>query len=72
MSNIRIPHQIDVEGLRSNLRNMNDTELVRFGTAARYMCSLSANKRRRPREEFLVQVREARAEWRRRHSPPGR
>jgi hypothetical protein len=42
-------------------------ELLRFGQAARYMCSPYANMRKPPREEFLAQLREARLEWRRRY-----
>jgi len=39
---------------------------VRFGQAAAFMCSPRANMGKEPREAFLVQLREAREEWRRR------
>jgi hypothetical protein len=65
MSAIRI-NSFDVESLRLRLRKMNDAELLRFGQAAKYMCSSEANKGKPPREEFVIQLREARAEWRRR------
>ena len=55
-----------VEALRSRLRKMNDAELLRFGQDAKFMCSPIANMGKAPREEFAIQLREARAEWRRR------
>jgi hypothetical protein len=58
---------VDVEELRKRLRKMSDQELVRFGKAARYMCSPAANFGKPPREPFVIQLNEARAEWRRRH-----
>ena len=60
--------QIDlkVEELRKRLRAMSETELLRFGQAAKYMCSPEANYGP-PRQVFVVQLREARLEWRRRH-----
>lgn len=33
---------IDVPDLRERLRIMNDTELLKFGQAARFMCSRQA------------------------------
>jgi len=48
--------------LRARLRNMSDTELVRYGKATRSLC-----QDRRGYAEFKVQLDEARAEWRRRH-----
>jgi hypothetical protein len=57
----------DVESLRLRLRKMNDRELLQFGQAAKYLCSPRANMMGKPpREEFVIQLREARAEWRRR------
>jgi hypothetical protein len=46
---------------------MSDAELRRFGQAAHYMCSLQSTQGEPPREEFRLQLREARAEWRRRN-----
>jgi hypothetical protein len=31
--------ELDLEQLRQRLRKMNDAELLRFGQAAKYMCS---------------------------------
>jgi hypothetical protein len=56
----------DLDALRSRLRKMDDAALLRFGHAARYMCSPTANMGQPTREEFLVQLREARTEWQRR------
>jgi hypothetical protein len=40
--------------------------LKRFGRSAVYMCSPKANTGKPPRDAFVIQLREARAEWRRR------
>jgi hypothetical protein len=53
--------------LRKRLRRMNDTELHRFLQAAKYMCSPGPNLEHSPRESFVIQLQEARAEWKRRH-----
>jgi hypothetical protein len=57
---------IDLDALRARLARMTDVTLERFGRAAAYMCSPEANMGQPPREAFLVQLREAREEWRRR------
>ena len=63
----------DLESLRVRLRKMNDEQLFRFGEAARYMCSPKANLGHPPRDVFVTQLNEARAERRRRHpAKPGR
>jgi hypothetical protein len=53
---------LDFDALRAR---MDDAALLRFGQAAAYMCSPGAQGKP-PRETFVVQLREARAEWRRR------
>jgi hypothetical protein len=58
--------ELDVEELRDGLRRMSDERLLQFGEAARFMCSKRANGNEPPRKVFLVQLGEARAEWRRR------
>ena len=50
---------------------MSDNELLAYGRAARHMCSPDANLGKPPREVFVVQLKEARAEWRRRHPKGG-
>ena len=56
-----------LDALRARLRKMDDDALVRFGKAAAYMCSPESNPVEPPRREFVIQLEEARAEWRRRH-----
>jgi hypothetical protein len=53
----------NLERLRERLHQMSDKALRRFGRGAMELCSDID-----PREEFVVQLREARAEWQRRHS----
>jgi hypothetical protein len=57
---------IDVPDLRERLGKMNDPELLRFGQAARFMCSRQANFGKPPRQNFVIQLEEAKLEWMRR------
>jgi hypothetical protein len=57
---------IDLEHLRRRLRAMTDDELKRWGQAAARMCTPAANLGKPPPESFVIQLEEARAEWRRR------
>jgi len=59
-------NELDLEALRARLRRMNDKELLRFVKFARYMCSPEANPGKEPRHAFVIQLREAVEEWRRR------
>jgi hypothetical protein len=59
-------NELDLEALRARLRRMNDRDLLRFGKSARYMCSPEANLGKEPRQVFVIQLREAVKEWRRR------
>jgi hypothetical protein len=54
--------EFDVEEFRARLRKMTDAELVETGKAAAFLC-----RDKQPREVFVIQLRECRAEWRRRH-----
>ena len=56
-----------LDALRARLRKMDDDALVRFGKAAAYMCGPESNGAEQPRREFVIQLEEALAEWRRRH-----
>jgi hypothetical protein len=58
---------INLAQQRTRLDRMTDTELQRFGKAAQYMCSPESTHGEPPREEFRVQLREARGEWKRRN-----
>ena len=67
----------DLEAIRADIRRMTDEQLRKYGSAAQFMASPAAyGAGRKPREAFMVQLREARAEWRRRkaqdvpHTPP--
>jgi uncharacterized protein YjiS (DUF1127 family) len=53
------------EEVRERLRKMSDDQLREYGLACVYMCSPRATCGK-PREAFVVQLDEARAEWRRR------
>ena len=57
---------VDLVKLRERLRRMTIEELSKFGEAARNMCTVKANGGKPPREPFVIQLREARLEWKRR------
>ncbi len=52
----------DADEVRTRLRQMSDEQLLRFGKAAAFMCSPRTNFGEPPREAFVIQLREARAE----------
>jgi hypothetical protein len=52
--------EVDLEGLRTRLRKMNDQELRRFGLAARFMCSPGANLGKPPGQVFVIRLRKRR------------
>jgi hypothetical protein len=62
---IAIQDGINLEELRVRLLKMTDAELINFGKAARFVCRPGL-KGEAPRECFILQLEEARAEWRRR------
>ena len=51
------------EKLRDRLRKMSDKELREFGKACAQMCSPRANFGKAPTEDFVIQLEEARKEW---------
>lgn len=55
---------LNADELRVRLKKMSDQELLRFGTAVKYRAE--ANCENRSRQEFVIQLEEARAEWQRR------
>jgi hypothetical protein len=57
---------LDLDTLRARLRAMDDEALARFGRAVAYLCKPEANHGKPPRQAFVTQLVEARAEWRRR------
>ena len=56
------------EEIRLCIQNMDDQQLLRYGQSAKYMSSPDSTGA--PSLSFLVQLEEARAEWRRRHPKP--
>jgi hypothetical protein len=60
----------DLNQLRERLRKMTDVELREFGRAARESCSPKANLGQPTRDEWVVELGGAEAEWKRRKSPP--
>jgi hypothetical protein len=59
--------EFDVTKLRERLRQMNDTELRRFGRDALSLTSPAANTGQKDREFAVFQLDEARAELKRRN-----
>jgi hypothetical protein len=53
---------VDVPGLRARLAKMTDAKLVEFGKAAAFMCSPRASFDEPPRQQFVIQMEEARVE----------
>jgi hypothetical protein len=56
--------EFDIQSLQKRLREMSDEKLLQFGRDARYMCSPYANLGQPPREVFVIQLKEAKLEWR--------
>jgi hypothetical protein len=56
-----------LEGLLQRLRKMSDPELLRFGMVSRHMCSLEGNPDHQSQESLVIQLNEARKEWKRRY-----
>jgi hypothetical protein len=54
---------LNVDEPRKRLRKMSNEELRKFGKAARYMVSPTANMGKPPLPAFVPQLEEARAEW---------
>jgi hypothetical protein len=60
----------NVDELWKRLRKMSDAELRTFGQATQHMVSPKANPGQPPPEVFVIQLDEARKEWKRRKSQP--
>jgi hypothetical protein len=63
-----VAFEFDLEALRARLQRMSLAGLQRFGKAARYMCTPGANFGKPPRREFVIQLKEARKEWKKRRA----
>ena len=62
------PNHSEIESERKRISGMSDTELLRFGTSAKFRCSdhrFSGDPRW---ANLKLLLKEARAEWNRRHS----
>ena len=59
---------LQIEAVRARLSKMSDADLLRFGRAAATLCRPDGNFGHPPRQVFVDQLQEARAEWRCRHS----
>lgn len=60
---------LNLEQLRDRLKRFSEQELIRFGKAARYMCSPESQPfggKQPPDPVFVVQLEEAREEYRQR------
>jgi hypothetical protein len=62
-------NSLDLEALR--LQRMDDKALQSFGRAAAFLCRPEQCHNDKPREVFVIQLQEARAEWRRRQKRVG-
>jgi hypothetical protein len=60
-------NEVDLESLRVRLRKMSDAELARDIQLGEKFCSPQVNFGRPPREVYVIQLREARAERERRN-----
>jgi hypothetical protein len=59
---------VDIEALRARLKRMDDRAFLSFGEAAAFLCRPEQCVHGKPREIFVIQLREAREEWRRRRA----
>jgi hypothetical protein len=57
----------ELEAIRARIRMMSDEELLTYGKAAKHLCEPESNFGGPASEVYVIQLREARAEWRRRH-----
>jgi hypothetical protein len=57
----------DIEGLRQRLRRMSNPELLLFGVTTKCLCALETSPDQSPPGGVLLQLREAREEWKRRN-----
>jgi hypothetical protein len=63
---------VDREELRARLRTMTDNELRYFGRTVQKKRSVEVNRDKTPREEIVIELEEASAEWKRRFTPSPR
>lgn len=56
-----------LERLLQRLRKMSDPELLRFGMVSKHLCSLEGNSDPHSQESLVIQLNEARKEWKQRY-----
>jgi hypothetical protein len=69
---IAFDNTVDIDAIRERLRTLTDTELIRYGKDCVFLCSPKQNFGKPPLEVWALQLREARAEWTRRHPAVGK
>ena len=57
----------NLASLRERLSRMSDDQLVLYCKAAKYMSTPQANRGESPLPDYIIQLDECCAEWRRRH-----
>jgi hypothetical protein len=62
--------EFNLENLRKRLQRVSGDGLIQFGKSCQELLTPQANLGRPPREVFVIQLQEARKEWRRRHPKP--
>jgi len=60
------PESVGCEAIRTELAQMSDFALLRYGTVLKYICTAEANLADMPLDECLTKLHEARREWDRR------
>ena len=65
VSGVRL-EESTIEQVRERLRKMTDAQLLSFGKSAASVCKIVPFVNDPPPRAFVVQLEEARAEWRRR------
>lgn len=61
---------LDIAALRRRLQRMDEKALQSFGKAAGFLCRPEQCHGDKPRDVFVIQLKEAQAEWRRRYPKP--
>ena len=59
--------KFDVEKFRAEILKMDDAELVKNGKMLAFLCSPRQNFGKPPKEQWAVQLKECRTEWKRRN-----
>jgi hypothetical protein len=63
---IALDSRFDLDRYRAKLREMSENKLIEEGKTLAFLCSPRQNFGKPPKEQWALQLIEARAEWRRR------